>query len=343
MRKLQNTLYITNPDAYVACRGQTLEVRVEKETRLQIPVHTLEGLVCFGEVGMSPFAMSLCAEHGVGVSFHTRSGRFMARVQGPVSGNVLLRRTQYRVADDPDGSAEIARSVLLAKVLNTRGVLMRASREASDEAVRSDLNDAAARLMFIAREMEQAGEVGTLRGLEGEAARRYFGAFNHLISEGAAEFRINGRNRRPPLNPMNAMLSFLYALLAGDVASALESVGLDPAVGFLHSDRPGRKGLALDLMEEFRACIADRLALSMVNRGQVKAKQFETSYTGAVTMADELRKAVIVAYQERKKDEIHHPFLGEQVSIGLLPYCQAMLLARHLRGDLDGYPPFFWK
>lgn len=343
MKRLLNTLYVTTQGAYLAREGETVLVRVDQETRLRVPIHTLGGIVCFGQVGCSPFAMELCGRHQVQLSFLSEHGKFLARVQGPVSGNVLLRREQYRRADCQKASAAMARAVVAAKIANCRSVLLRAVRDHAEGVNTAELEQVANRLAFLLQELQVPLSLDVARGIEGDAARCYFGVFDHLIVAQKDDFFFRERSRRPPLDNMNALLSFFYTLLAHDVASALEGVGLDPAVGFLHRDRPGRAGLALDLMEEFRPFLADRLALSLVNRQQIRGKGFVGAETGAVVMDDGTRKEVLVAYQKRKQEEIHHPFLGEKIAVGLLPHVQAMLLARHLRGDLDGYPPFFWK
>ena len=343
MKKLLNTLYVTTQGAYLAREGETVLVRVEKETRLQLPIHTLSGIVCFGQVSCSPFLLGLCAERGVGVSFLTKHGRFLARVQGPVSGNVLLRREQYRRADDGAGSAAMARSILVGKIANSRTVLQRAIRDHSEKPGADVLESAAKRLRFSLDQLQQSHPLDTLRGIEGDAAAVYFGVFDYLITGQKDGFKFYERNRRPPLDNVNCLLSFVYTLLMHDVRGALESVGLDPAVGFLHRDRPGRASLALDIMEEFRPVLADRLVLSLINLGIVKKSGFRRTETGGIFMDDDTRKALLVAYQKRKQEEINHPFLNEKVEIGLLPFAQALLLARHVRGDLDGYPPFIWR
>jgi CRISPR-associated protein Cas1 len=343
MRQHLNTLFVTTQGAYLSREGETVLVRVEQETKLKIPIHTLGGIVCFGQVMCSPPLMGLCGERNVLISFHSEHGKFLGRVQGPVSGNVLLRRAQYRWADDAAVTAAIARSVVTGKVANCRTVLLRAVRDHPDSTGTSALTTAAGVLARQLAGLQAAQPLDIVRGLEGEAARTYFGVFDHLIVSQKESFYFRERSRRPPLDSMNALLSFLYAMLANDVTSALESVGLDPAVGFLHRDRPGRPGLALDLMEEFRPVLADRVALSLVNLQQVKGNGFTTTETGAVTMDDKTRKEVLVAWQKRKTEEVQHPFLGEKVTVGLLPYVQALLFARHLRGDLDGYPPYVWK
>lgn len=343
MRHLLNSLYVTTQGTYLARDGETVAVRVDHETRLRVPVHTLGGIVCFGQVSCSPPLMQLCAERGVKIVFLSEYGKFWSRVEGPVSGNVLLRRQQYRWADDDLKSAEIARAVVIAKVANQRTVLQRGLRDhpemtGSQETGRTiDYLD---RQLAVLRDPQPLENV---RGIEGDAARRYFAVFDNLIVAEKDAFFFRERNRRPPLDNMNALLSFLYTLLVHDVRSALETVGLDPAVGFLHRDRPGRPSLALDIMEELRPVLADRLALSLVNRRQIKGKGFKTTETGAVVMDDETRKEVLVAYQKRKQEELQHPFINEKIALGLISHVQALLLSRYIRGDLDGYPPYFWK
>lgn len=343
MKKHLNTLYVTTQNAYLHKEGQSVVVNVEKETRLRVPVHTLDGIVCFGAVSMSPFLMHHCAESNVAVSFLSEYGKFLARIQGPVSGNVLLRREQYRVADVPERSADIARNILIGKLANSRTVIRRALRDHADKTDTDTLDKAQQRITQYLQRLENPKPVDELRGIEGEAAASYFAAFPQLVTVGDEAFVFSGRNRRPPTDPINALLSFTYTLLVHDCRSALEGVGLDPCVGFLHTDRPGRPSLALDLMEEFRAFIADRLVLSLINRKQIKAKDFSDSAGGAVSMTDAARKELLTTWQKRKQEEITHPYLGEKCKIGLLPHLQAQLLARHLRGDLEAYPPFIWK
>jgi len=343
MKQLLNTLYVTSHGAYLAKDGETIVVKHEGDTKIQVPVHTLGGVVCFGGVGFSPALLGLCAERGVAVSFLTEAGKFLARVNGPVSGNVLLRREQYRRADDLLSAAELARVMVAAKVSNCRGVLLRALRDHPECVGAEELSAATARLEEAVQRLEEPAPLDTVRGIEGDAAQAYFSVFDHLIVAQKDGFRFAGRNRRPPLDPVNGLLSFLYTLLRHDIAAALEGVGLDPAVGFLHRDRPGRPGLALDLMEELRPALADRLALSLINRQQVKPEGFHVTESGAVMMTDDTRKEVLVAYQKRKQEEIQHPFLEEKIEVGLIPHVQALLLARHLRGDLDGYPPMIWR
>ncbi|HSR54155.1 MAG TPA: type I-C CRISPR-associated endonuclease Cas1c [Acidobacteriota bacterium] len=341
MKVHQNTLYVMSQGSYLRRRGETVQVRLEERTVFQVPVHNLHSIVCFGNVACSPFLLGLCGEKQVPVSFLSRTGRFLARVQAPVSGNVLLRRQQFRWADDEKRSTRIARDIVIGKLVNSRILLQRALR---DRQVPSDgVSEAVSHLRALLKELSSADGRDQLRGLEGSAARRYFAALNDLIVDQQPAFRFSKRSRRPPLDPFNALISFLYTLLLHDCASAAQSAGLDPAVGFLHDDRPGRPSLALDLMEEFRPFLADRLALSLVNRRQLSDKHFRHSESGAVLLNEAGRKTVLSAYQTRKKDEIEHPFLGEKAVIGLLPHLQATLLARHIRGDLEDYPPFVFR
>lgn len=343
MKKHYNTLYVTTQGAYLAAEGETVVVRHEGKDRGRFPLHMLESIVCFGQVSCSPFLVGRCAERGIGISFLSERGRFLARVQGPVSGNVLLRRTQYRLADDPQAAARVARSVVLAKLANSRTVLMRAVRDHGGTPGVQRLREAAAALARAVDRLDGAPELDAIRGVEGEAARTYFQVFDDLIVAQKDGFRFSGRTRRPPRDNVNALLSFVYTILTHDTASALEGVGLDPQVGFLHRDRPGRPGLALDLVEEFRAFMADRLVLSLVNRRQLSPSRFIEGETGGVWMDDDTRRAVLVAYQERKQEEIRHPFLEETTTVGMLWHLQALLLARYLRGDLDAYPAFVWR
>lgn len=343
MKKYLNTLFVTTQGAYLNKEGETVVVSVEKETRLQVPIHTLGGIICFGQVSMSPFLMGFCAEKNVTVSFLTEYGRFLARVHGETNGNVLLRRQQYRQADDLQFSAVLTQAILTGKLANCRAVLQRALRDHSDKINTEMLGNASKRLTFSLDEIQRPLDLEMLRGIEGDCAHTYFSVFNHLIVAQKEDFIFAERNRRPPLDNVNCLLSFLYTLLMHDVCSALESVGFDSYVGFLHRDRPGRHGFALDMMEEFRPFLADRLTLSLINREQVQRKGFIKSESGAVVMDEDTRKTVLVAYQKRKQEEITHPFLGETVTVGLLFYIQALLLARYFRGDLDSYPVFIWK
>lgn len=344
MKKLLNTVYITTEGAALRKDGENLVAEVEGEERARVPFHMLASVVVFGGIYVSPALMAAAAGAGISLVLLDRNGRFQARVEGPVTGNVLLRRAQYKASDSP---VEIVRSIVIGKVMNQRSVLMRSLRDYGDdytEVDRQAMVTVTDRLSRIVRRAELSDHtLDMLRGSEGEAANLYFSVFDHLIRSPDKQLRWTVRSRRPPLDPVNALLSFLYTLLTHDCRSACESVGLDPAVGFLHRDRPGRPSLALDLMEEMRPIMADRLALSLINRRQVRARDFETREGGAVMMSDGARKTVLTAWQERKKEERLHPFLEEKAPLGLVPYLQAQMLARHLRGDLDAYPPWLWK
>jgi CRISPR-associated protein Cas1 len=340
MRALLNTLYITTQGAYLKKDGDTVLVSVEHETRLRVPIHTLSGIVCFGNIGCSPPLMGFCAERQVGLSFLSEHGRFLARVEGETKGNVLLRREQYRIADSDAASTEMARGFLIGKLGNARQILLRGGRERTAPAQSGDLDRAAAYLAGQLKQIQTKDELEGLRGIEGDAARTYFEVFPHLIVSDSPAFAFKQRSRRPPLDPVNALLSFVYTLLTHDVRGALETVGLDSFVGFLHRDRPGRAGLALDMMEELRPFVADRLVLSLINRKQIREEHFRYGETGDVYLNDDGRKAVLTAYQSKKQEEISHPFLGEKLAIGLVPFVQAVLLARTIRKDLSIYPPF---
>lgn len=344
MRRQLNTLYVTTEGAWLHKDGANIVMEVEREERVRLPAHMLESLVCIGRVAVSPQLLGYCSAHGISISYLTPHGRFLARVEGPVSGNVLLRREQYRRSDDPARCGAIVRNILVGKIHNQRAVLARGWRDHCERLIDSAVfQHALKRLKRIPQRLMQEKDVDLLRGLEGEAAQAYFGVFDQLIRAESPLLRFGGRNRRPPRDAFNALLSFLYTLLTHDCRSALETVGLDSAVGFLHRDRPGRPSLALDLAEEFRPLLGDRLALSLINRRQLSERDFQFFDNGAVLLKDDARKSVLVAYQERKREQLHHAFLGEKVDIGLLPFAQAQLLARHLRGDLNGYPPFLWK
>jgi len=327
MRKLLNTLHVMTQGAYLHRDGETIAIKVGQELKLRVPVHTLEGLVCWGQVACSPPLLGLCCERGVGISFLTEQGKFLARVTGPVSGNVLLRRQQYRMADGADGALPAVRTIVAA----------------ADEGRANPLREAANRLSWAGLEAARAPSIDEARGHEGSAGQTYFSVFGHMIGGDREAFHFDGRSRRPPLDRVNALMSFVYALLRHDIESALESVGLDPAVGFLHTDRPGRPSLALDLMEELRAALADRLVLTLINRRQVQGSGFTEQDGGGILMDDATRKTVVAAWQLRKQDEIEHPYLNERIPLGLVPYVQALLLARYVRGGLDAYPAFFWR
>lgn len=346
MRRQLNTLYVTTEGAWLRKDGETIVLEVGGETRARLPAHMLDGVVCFGRVSVSPPLLGYCAQQGICVCYLSAYGKFLARVEGPVSGNVLLRREQYRRTDEAPRCAAIVRNLLIGKVHNQRVVVSRGLRDYGDALppqAREALSHTDKRLKIIGKRLLVETSSDILRGLEGEAAQAYFGVFDHLIRVPDAAMRFGGRSRRPPVDAVNALLSFFYTLLTHDCRSALETVGLDPAVGFLHRDRPGRPSLALDLLEEFRPVLADRLALSLINRKQVSARSFVKMDNGAVQLKDDARKTVLTAWQERKRELLHHAFLDEKIEIGLFPFIQAQLLARHLRGDLDAYPPFLWK
>jgi CRISP-associated protein Cas1 len=339
-----NTLFVTTPGAYLAKDHENIAVRVEHETRISVPLHHLGGVVCFGQVSTSPELMATCMEHGIGISFLSMNGRFLARVEGPATGNVLLRRRQYRLADDPPACAGLARSFVSGKVFNARTLLVRSAREQSDDSRARALQQGASRMAERLASLERENlDTDTVRGHEGEAAATYFGAFDAMIRTDDPGLRFTKRTRRPPRDAVNALLSFLYALLLHDCSSALAAVGLDPAVGYLHADRPGRPSLALDLMEEFRPALADRLAVALINRGQVASKGFRTEASGGILMTDETRKIVLVAYQERKQAALTHPLTNESTTYAVVPHIQARLLARAIRGDLDLYPRFLLR
>ena len=344
MRRMLNTLFVMTQGAWLSLEGENIVVHLDRETKQAFPVHIFESIVCFGRVNATAPLLGFCGSRGVAVSFFSEQGRFLARVDGAVHGNVLLRRQQYRAADDMRLSAKIARSVLIAKISNCRSVLMRFLRDnEKQDKTYPQVSSAIRYLETIVRDMTENRSLDELRGCEGDAARCYFGVFNDLILSQKEDFCFTDRNRRPPMDMVNALLSYVYSLLAHDMASALEGTGLDPAVGYLHRDRPGRPSLALDMMEEYRSWFADRLVLSLINLKQVKPSGFAVSENGSVLMDDETRKKVIAEWQSRKQDELTHPYTGEKVQIGMLPHIQARLLARHIRGDLVEYPPFVWK
>ncbi len=343
MKKLGNVLYVTTPEAFLILEGETVVVKKEEGKALKLPLHNLEAIVCFNYPGVSPALMGACAERNIGLTFLRPSGRFLARVTGRVKGNILLRKRQYELAQDESTCVSIAASCLLGKIANSRVVIERALR---DHAMLVDvpaLREVSAFLKATLPAIRDADSLETLRGLEGSAAKQYFRVFGQMVLHQKEDFPFKERNRRPPRDNLNDLLSYFYTLLTYEVASALEAVGLDPQMGFLHADRPGRPSLALDLMEELRPVLADRLALTLVNRKQIKGSGFVQKESGGVLMDDATRKAVIIAWQERKQEQIIHPYLKERIPFGLIPHVQAQLLARHLRGDLDAYPPFFWR
>jgi CRISPR-associated protein Cas1 len=343
MRRHLNTLFVTLEGSYLRKDGAAVEIRQDGETKLRVPLHNLDGIACFGwDISCSAALMAACAEANVSLSFHNPHGKFLAASNGFTAGNILLRREQYRRADHEPASVAIAANMVSAKIANTRHVLMRAARDHGEKSPDRALalNQAADFLAIRINLIPRTTSLDTLRGIEGDSAAAYFAVFPHLLTNHDPAITISGRSRRPPLDPVNALLSFLYALLMHDCRSALESCGLDSQCGFLHRDRPGRPSLALDLMEEFRSFLADRTALSLINRQQITSKDFDYKENAAVLLKDDSRKKVLTAWQERKQDEINHPFLNEKTTIGLLPQLQARLLARHLRNDLDAYPAF---
>jgi CRISPR-associated protein Cas1 len=344
MTVLQNTLYITTPEAYLRLEGETVCVMIEEQKRLQVPLHHLAAFVLFDHVMLSPALLGRCAEEGRSVVWLTRAGRFSCRLEGPVSGNILLRQAQFRAAEDPARTLTLAKTSVAGKLRNSRQLLMRAARETEDVEEKERLVRSAKQLAVQLRKIPAARDLDELRGLEGDAARLYFECLSLVMKpQVRADFPFEARTRRPPRDRFNALISFLYALVMGDCRAALETVGLDPQLGYLHAVRPGRPALALDLLEEFRAPLADRLALTLVNRAQLQPKHFDERAGGAVLLNDEGRKTVIAAYQTRKQEETAHPLLKQPVPIGLLPHLQARLLARHLRGDAAHYAPYLQR
>lgn len=343
MKRVLNTLYVMTQGAYLRKEGEAIAVKAGGEVKLRVPIISIGSVVCFGDTLISPALMGHCAKCGVTISFMSAYGRFLARVVGPTTGNVLLRREQYRISDDPRRSAIIARPIVAAKIANCRSVLLRALRDHGDQMQAEQATRATEELKWRIDAAMQEKDLDRLRGIEGDAARIYFDVFNELIIAQKADFSFRDRNRRPPLDRVNALLSFVYTMLYHDLRSALETTGLDPAVGFLHRDRPGRMSLALDLMEEFRPFIAERLVLSLINLKQIDQKDLTVSESGAVLLSDAGRKIIVSAYQKRKQDSIIHPFIGEEMHVGIVLQTQPVLLARHIRGDIDGYPAFIWK
>ena len=343
MRRLLNTLFVTSEDIYLSLDGENVVANREKNVVARYPLHTLSAIISFSYPGASPALMGACAQRGISLSFCTPRGKFLARVTGEANGNVLLRRTQYRVADNPAQSCLIARTMVFGKIHNARWSIERTRR---DHGLRVDarrLGDVSEQLKRLMPQLLRQTDLDTLRGLEGAGATAYFSVFDQLILGDPAVFHFATRNRRPPVDPVNALLSFAYSLLSHDCAWALESVGLDAYVGFLHRDRPGRSSLALDLMEEFRPCVADRFVLTCINNRIFQKSDFDYRENGGVFLNENGKRVFLQRWQERKRDVLTHPFLGEKVPWGLVPYLQALLLARHLRGDLDIYPPFLWK
>lgn len=347
MKKHLNTLYITSEKAFVRKEQETFVVEITNEDgnskkAFQAPIHSIENIVCFGFKALTPQLMAFCAENNVGISYLTPEGKFLARVYGAQKGNVLLRKAQYAISDNEFESMKIAKNIVAAKVSNYRQILQRHQRNHPDNAS-DEVNRVIEIFGYRLRNIQQAQSLNELRGYEGESANKYFSVLSELITSQKEDFKFEQRSKRPPLDPANALLSFLYAILANDVRSALETVGLDPQVGFLHQIRSGRPSLALDIMEEFRAYLGDRVMLNLINLKQVTKKDFEIRESGEVRISDNARKELLTAYQKRKQEEITHPFLGEKMTIGLLPHIQAQLLARYIRGDLESYPPFYLK
>jgi len=343
MRKLLNTVYVTSQDSYLSLDGENLVILRGDIEAARIPLHNLESIIAFGYTGASPALMGACAKRNISLSFMTQSGKFLSRVVGEVKGNVTLRKAQYRLSESDEDSTKIARNFIFGKIYNARWVIERATRDYSERLDVDKLKKVSAGLANALGFVLGSENLEELRGFEGEAATQYFSIFDDLILQQKQDFFFRGRNKRPPLDNVNAMLSFVYTLLAHDVAAALETVGLDPYVGFMHKDRPGRISLALDLMEELRCIFADRFVISLINKRMVNSSGFTQKEDGAVIMDDDTRKTILQSWQSRKQEKITHPFLQEKLEWGLVPYAQAMLLARFIRGDLEEYPPFLWK
>lgn len=343
MKKLLNTLYISSPDTYLSLDGENVVLSKERQEITRVPLHNIESIVTLGYSGMSPALLGKCADNSIGVSFLSRSGRFLANVVGSYCGNVILRKTQYKLSDDENACTEIARNMIAGKLYNSRWVIERATRDYPNSLDINKLKSVSAKLKDSIANLNDCKNTEQLRGIESEAATRYFSVFNDLILQQKEDFVFNGRNRRPPTDRVNALLSFSYTLLTSMTASALYCVGLDPYVGFMHKDRPGRVSLALDMIEELRAVFADRFVLTVINKKIVNKNDFFIKENGAVLLNDDGKKKIIKSWQNKKSLEIKHPFLEEKVEWGMVPYVQSLLLARCLRGDLDGYPPFMWK
>lgn len=337
MRKLQNTLYITTQGSYLHKERETLVIEQEHKKIAQLPIHSIGHIFCFGNILISPFLLAFCGEYNVNLAFFTEQGKYLGRFQGRQSGNVFLRRAQYRQSDN--NPIPIAKNIIAAKIQASKRVLQRHIRNHGEN---NDIQNAIISLNFSLKQLHKADSLALIRGIEGDAAARYFGVFHQLINPKSG-FQFDGRNRRPPRDGVNALLSFLYSILAKDISGALQGVGLDPQIGFLHADRSGRDSLAQDILEEFRAWWVDRTILSLINRGQIKPTDFTQEISGAVNIQPDTRKLIFQTLQSKKQEKIIHPFLQEEVEIGLLPYIQAMLLARHLRGDLAQYPPFLMR
>lgn len=342
MKKLLNTLYVLTPESYLFCRNENICIQIGEHEKLCVPALTIDSIVCFGKMTVSTPLLQYCAEHGISVTFVTETGRFMGRFYGSVSGNVLLRKRQYESLNEDTFRKQLVRSVLLAKLRNCKLVLIRAARSAKNEEVGQALTEGVAQLGQAVEKLLLCEDVDSMRGIEGAAATVYFSRLDNMLWGNPGGFRFESRSRRPPRNEVNATLSFTYMLLTSQIQSAMETVGLDPAAGYLHTLRPGRPSFALDLIEELRAPLCDRFVISLFNKGQLSASDFEKNEE-AVYLNERGRRTLLSAWQRRKQEEIIHPFLGEKVQIGMIPYAQAMLFARVLRGDLDAYPPFAWR
>ncbi len=342
MRKLLNVLYVTNEDAYLSKDGEDISIRISDQKPIKIPSHNLEGIVCFGYQGASTKLMAMCAKKNIGMSFHTPFGKFLCRVQGRVSGNILLRKKQYKISDDENKSCLIAKNFIIGKLVNYKNVLNRFKRDYRDK-FDENMRRSIEYLSDTIKSVSKSEDLNSLRGLEGIGSKYYFDVFDNLILVDNKSFRFDSRNKRPPLDRVNALLSFVYVILSHDIESSLESVGLDPQAGFLHRDRPGRSGLALDMMEELRSYLCDRFVLKLINTRVIKENDFIVKENGSVFILEDARKNILTAWQKRKKDFIIHPFLNEKIEVGLIPYVQSLLLARYLRGDLEEYPPYLMK
>ncbi len=343
MKKLMSTVYINSPDRYLSLDGENLVVSANGEELSRVPLHNIDRIMTFGYTGASPALMGKCAKEGIELVFMSGNGSFLARVEGEVKGNVLLRRQQYRIADSENQSLAISRNIIAAKIFNARWVLERATRDHSARIDTEKFYEKSELLYSSIKNAVNACDVNTLRGIEGEAASVYFSVFDEMILQQKQDFRFETRNKRPPLDNVNALLSFCYSLATGMCTSALEAVGLDPYVGFMHTDRPGRRSLALDLVEEFRAPLCDRFVLSVINTKAINNDDFLKREDGAVMLTEDGRRKFFGLWKKRKAEELRHPFIEEKVEWGMLPYVQAMLLTRYIRGDLDSYPPFMWK
>jgi CRISP-associated protein Cas1 len=341
VKRHSNTLYLMTQGTYCHKENDGIVIKVDGKRKAKFPAHNIESIVCFGNILCSPYLLGFCAENNISISYLTEYGRFLGRFQGNVSGNVLLRRNQYRFADDPAKCLCVAKIIIQGKIINSIGVLNRFIRDSKEK--NGEVETVISELKQMLRPVEKSNDLEVIRGIEGIAAKCYFSVFDNLIKQQKDDFIFNGRNKRPPRDEINALLSFLYVVMMHDIRSALETVGLDPAVGFLHKDRSGRYSLALDLMEEFRPFFADRLVLTLINRFQIKKNHFRKTDANSVLLNDEGKKILLTAYQDRKKEEIIHPFINEKSTYGRLFFLQSLIFARWIRGDIDGYPPFVWR